>query len=139
MNDERHRYDRLGVVALIENAEDYLIIRRSRNVVAPGKLCFPGGGIEPGETPEQAVEREIFEELGVPSRAIAELGQSVTPWNVHLRWFSLELLFDRLSPNPAEVEEILWMSLEEMLDHPDILENNLPVIEMLLKKPRDSR
>ena len=52
------------VAALIEKNGKYLIARRSTGSSdVLGKWEFPGGKIEPGETPEQAIKREIKEEL----------------------------------------------------------------------------
>ena len=45
---------REGVVAIIERSGRYLTITHSQSVIAPGKICFPGGGIEADETPQQA-------------------------------------------------------------------------------------
>jgi 8-oxo-dGTP pyrophosphatase MutT (NUDIX family) len=56
---------RYGVVAVILRDERFLVIRRSQQVAAPGKYCFPGGGIESGETESVALERELLEELNV--------------------------------------------------------------------------
>jgi len=50
------------VVAVILRGERFLVICRSQQVRAPGMYCFPGGGIEPGETEEQALRRELLEE-----------------------------------------------------------------------------
>ena len=63
---------RQGAVAVVVRDDRFLVIRRSANVVAPGAFCFPGGGIEAGETEERALVREFREELGatiVPVRA----------------------------------------------------------------------
>ena len=37
-----------------------------------------------------------------------------------------------LVPHPVEVSEILWMSAEEMLAHPDVLEGNRPFLEAVM-------
>ncbi len=124
--------DRYGVVGVIVERGRYLLIRRSQTVLAPGKLCFPGGGIESGETPQEALVREFREELGVAVRPIRFDWENITPWKVHLQWWIAELEPDQTPlANPDEVEEVLYLTLDEMLDHPDMLESNLTYLERL--------
>lgn len=52
-----------GVVAIARRKGLFLAIRRGRAVAAPGRVCFPGGHIEPGEEEHEAVVRECREEL----------------------------------------------------------------------------
>ena len=123
---------RYGVVGVVAGDGRFLLIRRSQRVIAPGKLCFPGGGIEPGETPPQALVREFQEELGVTVRPVRLDWENVTPWEVHLQWWIAELEPDQTPvPNPGEVAEILYLTLPEMLAHPDMLESNRPYLERL--------
>src|SRR5437899_2455576 len=79
---------RRGVVAVVNRGGRLLVIRRSQQVVAPGAICFPGGGIEAGESETDALVREVQEELGVAVMPLKRLWQSVTPWNVDLAWWS---------------------------------------------------
>ena len=53
---------RAGAVVIQDN--QVALIRRQRNEEPPYYL-FPGGQVEPGETPEEAAKREILEELGL--------------------------------------------------------------------------
>lgn len=112
-------------MAVIERSGALLVIRRSQAVVAPGAYCFPGGGIEPGETEEQALVRELLEELQVEVRPLRRVWSSVTPWNVELAWWQAELPADViLQPSPAEVESIHWHTLAEIARLPGLLESN---------------
>jgi len=122
---------REGVIAIIERSGRYLTITRSQSVIAPGKVCFPGGGIEAGETPHQALVRECFEELGVLVEPIRQLGTSVTPWGVRLYWYSAKLPNEDVTfqPNPQEVSAVTWMTRDEMLAHPEALEGNASFFE----------
>jgi len=119
-------------VAIIPRAGRLLVIRRSRRVVAPLVYCFPGGGIEGGETEQQALLRELREELGVAISPLRRLWQCVTPWKVHLSWWLAELAADApLVPNPAEVESVHWLTVEEMAALPDLLESNRRFLELV--------
>jgi 8-oxo-dGTP diphosphatase len=53
-------------LGLLRRGERWFLQRRDpRNVLLPGLWEFPGGKAEAGETPRQALEREVFEELGL--------------------------------------------------------------------------
>ena len=116
---------RRGAVAVIERAGALLVIRRSQIVVAPGAYCFPGGGIEPGESEVEALVRELLEELQVEVRPLRRLWSSVTPWNVELAWWHAGMSADAIpQPAPAEVESVHWYTLAEMAELPNLLESN---------------
>jgi 8-oxo-dGTP diphosphatase len=60
------------VAALILNQEGKILVcQRTRHQVMPMKWEFPGGKIEPGEQPRDALHRELEEELGIDA-AIGE-------------------------------------------------------------------
>jgi len=125
-------HPRRGVAAVIAREEHLLVIRRSREVVAPGAYCFPGGAIEPGESEEEAVSREIREELGVAIQPLGRLWQSITPWGVSLAWWDCELAPDApIAPNPAEVESVCWCTPDEMARLPGLLQSNREFLDAL--------
>lgn len=124
-NTREKQKERRGVVAVVRREDRFLVIQRSQWVVAPGAFCFPGGGIEPEETPQEAVVREFLEELGTTLRPVREIWQSVTPWNVRLSWWLGEVPGgDDFVPAPSEVESWRWMTPHEMLAEERLLESN---------------
>src|SRR5579871_1876950 len=61
------------VAAILERNGRILIGRRRPEQSHPLKWEFPGGKVEPGETPEQALARELEEELGIRGAAGPEI------------------------------------------------------------------
>jgi 8-oxo-dGTP diphosphatase/(d)CTP diphosphatase len=95
--------------------------------------CFPGGGIEGQETEEEALVRELREELNITVRPRRRIWENVTSWRISLAWWQAEVGIDALPvPNLAEVESILWHTASEMLALPNLLESNAEFLQQLL-------
>lgn len=110
----------------------FLVIRRSRWVVAPRAYCFPGGAIEPDESESEALVRELREELHAEVRPVRCVWHSITPWQVRLAWWLSTLAPEAaLEPNPAEVESVHWLTAEAMLELPELLESNRQFLTVL--------
>nr|WP_174805651.1 NUDIX domain-containing protein [Kitasatospora sp. MMS16-BH015] len=99
-----------------------LAARRSAPPAVAGFWEFPGGKAEPGETPEQALERELHEELGVRARALGPLpGRWAVRPGLELRIWAAELVSGE--PEPLEDHsELRWLGPEQLgevewLDH----------------------
>jgi 8-oxo-dGTP diphosphatase len=115
---------RRGVVAVVAREDRFLVIKRSRHVRAPGAYCFPGGWIEADESEPAALVRELREELRLESQAGQRIWESVTPWGVRLVWWTASLCGGEPLPNPDEVETVHWLTPDEMLALPQLLESN---------------
>ena len=110
---------------MVYEGDRLLVIERSHTVEAPGMFCFPGGGIEPGEAEQEALVREMFEELGVAVEPVRSLWQSATAWRVQLSWWLARLITPyELQPNPAEVASVHWLTPAELAAVPRLLESN---------------
>lgn len=90
----------------------------------PGEVCFPGGGVEPGEEPQQCALRETWEELGIhPSQVnvIGQLDLAVHPGRFVLHPFLGVLspqAMESLRPNPDEVKETFLVPVSWLAAHP---------------------
>ncbi len=71
-----------AVLAAMTERDDrpgFLLIHRPSNMRShPGQVAFPGGKIDPGESPEEAALREAYEELGIRERDVTVIGTSDT-------------------------------------------------------------
>jgi 8-oxo-dGTP diphosphatase len=123
---------RRGAVAVIVRQSRLLVIRRAEGIAAPGKFCFPGGGIEPHESEAQALVRELQEELGTTVIPARWLWSSTTSWGVELAWWLAEVADSAMfTPNPAEVASVHWMTMAEMDALEDLLESNREFLAFL--------
>jgi mutator protein MutT len=125
------------VGAIILRAGRILLARRLPGGPHGGLWEFPGGKVEQGEEPRQALKRELDEELGVAVR-VGWLCRSVTHAYSH-RTIRLDVYWCRLlggEPKPLECEEVLWVKPWEIADF-DMPEADAPIAELLKKTQRD--
>ena len=120
------------VAALLLEEGRLLICQRSAGSKFPNKWEFPGGKIEPGEDPKEALRRELLEELGI----VAEIGEEV--WRVEHQYPGLppvRLLFFAVRRYPGAVEnrvfqEVRWAVLPDLTRY-DFLDADRPLVEKL--------
>ncbi|MBW4709352.1 NAD(+) diphosphatase [Roseobacter sp. YSTF-M11] len=92
-----------------------------------GMYSLLAGFVEPGETLEAAVRREVLEEAGVQVGAVGYLASQPWPFPASLMFgCSGQALSEEIIIDPVEIEDALWISREEMMlafsgDHPTML------------------
>jgi 8-oxo-dGTP pyrophosphatase MutT (NUDIX family) len=112
-----------AVLLLFGQQRDLLLTERAHDMRShPGQVSFPGGSIDPGETPREAALREAVEETGLRSDGVEVFGQLPELWlppsdfavTPILGWWAEE------SPvgvvDPAEVHAVYRVAVEELLD-----------------------
>lgn len=99
-------------------------VRSRRLRTQPGEVCFPGGAVERGETPQETALRETVEELGLP-RHLIEVGPPL-PTQYRTGSEPTRPFLGRLLPgwegalhtNPDEVEEVFPVPLTFFRENP---------------------
>ncbi|HLV95195.1 MAG TPA: (deoxy)nucleoside triphosphate pyrophosphohydrolase [Candidatus Acidoferrales bacterium] len=124
---------RTVVAALIESDGKLLVCQRRRDAAFALKWEFPGGKAEPGETPEQALERELREELGVAARVGPEVHRTrhkyaEMPDAIELRFYACSITTGELKN--LDFEQIVWRE-PQALQAMDFLAADRELIAML--------
>ena len=121
------------VAALILNSEGKLLVcQRTRHQVMPMKWEFPGGKIEQGEQPRDALRRELEEELGID----AEIGEEVARiQHMYKGGGSVELRFYVVHRYAGELEnrifrDVQWAARKDLPKY-DFLEADLELVKEL--------
>jgi 8-oxo-dGTP diphosphatase len=120
------------VAGVLERNGRILICRRRADQPHPLKWEFPGGKLEPGESPEAAIVRELREELGIESEAGSEIMRYEFAYPGKQ---PILLIFRKVAAWRGEIENrifeaILWERPEALSTH-DFLEGDAPVLTAL--------
>lgn len=130
-------------VGIIMRRGEVLACQRKRTVRYPLKWEFPGGKLEPGETPRQALIRELREELTIDAEPDGELlthewlyRDGATPENdaaFRVTYFLVPSYRGHVSNQ--SFENICWVTPAE-LEQMDILAGNRKAVSLLLRRQR---
>ena len=123
------------VGAAIVRGATVLAALRGPQMTLPGVWEFPGGKVEPGETPRACLAREIDEELGVcvdvgelVARGMAIAAQR----RIVLDVYRCGLVDDDVEPRAREHAELRWVPLAELAEL-TWAEADLPAVRRLLR------
>ena len=122
------------VAALIEKEGKVLIAKRSTgNEALIGKWEFPGGKVEPNETEEAAIEREIKEEFELIIKANKFLVNNECKYpnrTIDLRLYACNYLSGNFKLH--DHSEYVWVSPNKLLDY-DLAQADVPLAEYVIK------
>jgi len=118
-------------VAVVWNEQRILIDRRKAEGLLGGLWEFPGGKVEPGETIEQCIKREIQEELGIEVEVgdhLITIDHTYTHFRVTLKVHHCRYLSGEAQA--IECDEIRWVTIDVLPEFP-FPKANLKIIEAL--------
>jgi NAD+ diphosphatase len=115
--DKSEHYPRTdcAVIVLVRDADDRILLGRQA-IWPEGRFSCFAGFLEPGETFEQCVQREVYEESGIAVREINYLGSQPWPFPASIM-ISFEAITDfpeAARPDGEEIVEIKWLSRSEL-------------------------
>lgn len=118
--------------AVIEKDGKILIAQRKKGDTLGGKWEFPGGKLEPGETPEQCLRRELMEEFGVDTK----IGKFICSSKFEYKHLPIELLVYRAAHVAGEFklndhDRIEWVAPSDLKKY-DFSSADIPVLAFLI-------
>ncbi len=130
-------HKQIGVAVIWNDAGQILIDRRPQKGLLGGLWEFPGGKIEPGETVEDCIRREIQEELGIEV-IVGDRLIVITHAYSHFRVTLNVHYCTHLSgePQPIECDEIRWVQPTDLQNYP-FPKANIQIIDAILANLKD--
>lgn len=106
-----------GCLLLARTTDQFLLIKRSQYVAAPGVWSLPGGKVELDEHPEHAAKREVLEEIGIDlSKIPAFLIYTNETHAPRFKFYTFAcILEDEMEPILNwESEDFLWCNMSSL-------------------------
>ncbi len=122
------------VGAAIMNGCSVLAAKRSKFMYPPFKWEFAGGKVEEGESHQQALEREIMEELGVSIRVKDFVADGISEEDdikIFLHVYEAEILSG--NPLPKEHSELVWVEIDRLGEY-DWADPDIPACKELIRR-----
>ncbi|MBK0295826.1 8-oxo-dGTP diphosphatase MutT [Bacillus sp. S34] len=119
------------VAAIIKEKDQLLIAKRHSKDPLAGKWEFPGGKLEPGETPEECLVREIREELRVKVEIGSFYDDNIYGFKdqaVHLLCYWAEIMNGEVTP--IVHDDVKWITIKELARF-DFAPADIPIVKRL--------
>ncbi len=129
----------IPVVAAFLRKENRVLVGRRPKGSLEDRWEFPGGKIESGESPEQALKRELKEEIGIEARQFQLLwscSETYGQTGIIILFYSVD--YWKGEPKPLHHTEIRWIPFDDLPQYemPEINQSHVRQLMSLLKYNR---
>lgn len=127
-----HAKEIAAVSAVVREGRRFLLVMRGR-APSQGLLAFPGGRVEPGESPEDAVRRELLEETGIAAETLSLLREILIEGEKGQRYRLKVFLAPKVSGALAAGDDAVdagWYDIEQMRQLP-VTASTMAIVEEL--------
>ncbi|MFJ3031660.1 (deoxy)nucleoside triphosphate pyrophosphohydrolase [Rothia terrae] len=125
-----------AILDSLENPTKILLSQRSGPESLRGKWEFPGGKVDAGETCQEALVRELVEELGIETKLSVEIpGPFEQGWQLTERHAMRVWCAEISAGEPRALEgqlAVQWFDVAETLKEIDWIPADFPIVEALL-------
>jgi 8-oxo-dGTP pyrophosphatase MutT (NUDIX family) len=119
-----------------------LLVKKNKPEWQKGFLNLLGGSVEPGELPERAAVRELFEESGLepfsntwekekPQVTVVEMGR-IDAANETVHCFRIFVSSVDLNPRPSETEIVRWYNWQSVKDDSRLLPSTRVILPLMM-------
>lgn len=124
-----------AIIVLVQRGDEALLGRSHH--FAPGVYSTLAGFVEPGESLEECVHREIAEEVGVSVTDLRYFGSQPHPFpNSLMVGFVAQWLSGDIRIDPAEIEDARWFTADDLPDLPHPMSIARALIEDFVSRTR---
>ena len=115
-------HDDCVAIVAVDDKDNVLLVKQFRKPVEKELLEIPAGGIDPGETPDDCVRREMREETGFLPRKVVKLGGFYSSPGFCTEYLYLYLATDLVhSPLQAEDTESISLVRRQLTEIPELI------------------
>jgi len=123
------------VAGLIVQEGQLLVCQRKEEGAFPLKWEFPGGKVETDEAHEDALRRELLEELGIRAEKLREIFRHTHNYSdelrVNLRFYRVHSFTGRLTN--LVFQDLAWAGMDNLSSF-DFLDGDLPLVNLLVSR-----
>lgn len=119
--------------AIMIKSNKVLIAQRTASETLAGAWEFPGGKIEKNETPEECLQRELYEELNIKTKVKEFFAENIYEYPqgaIHLLAYYVDIISGEITLTVHD--EYRWVPVNELLNY-KLLPADIPIAQKIIE------